>query len=108
MKRKTKENKLSTGAVVGRILKDSLGILHWLLLATALSIGSAFLAMNAPEILGDLTNQIYDLASEGIAIDMAVFYKRIITLAIVYLLSAALGAMTTAVNVVTVLTILHF
>ena len=97
MKRKTKENKLSTGAVVGRILKDSLGILHWLLLATALSIGSAFLAMNAPEILGDLTNQIYDLASEGIAIDMAVFYKRIITLAIVYLLSAALGAMTTAV-----------
>lgn len=97
MKRKTKENKLSTGAVVGRILKDSLGILHWLLLATALSIGSAFLAMNAPENLGDLTNQIYDLASEGIAIDMAVFYKRIITLAIVYLLSAALGAMTTAV-----------
>lgn len=97
MKRKTKENKLSTGAVVGRILKDSLGILHWLLLATALSIGSAFLAMNAPEILGDLTNQIYDLASEGIAIDMAVFYQRIITLAIVYLLSAALGAMTTAV-----------
>ena len=97
MKRKTKENKLSTGAVVGRILKDSLGILHWLLLATALSIGSAFLAMNAPEILGDLTNQIYDLASEGIAIDMTVFYKRIITLAIVYLLSAALGAMTTAV-----------
>ena len=39
----------------------------------------------------------YDLASEGIAIDMTVFYKRIITLAIVYLLSAALGAMTTAV-----------
>ena len=82
MKRKTKENKLSTGAVVGRILKDSLGILHWLLLATALSIGSAFLAMNAPEILGDLTNQIYDLASEGIAMQelASVFQNLVIIL----------------------------
>ncbi len=97
MKRKAKENKLTTGGVVRRILKDSLGILHWLLLATALSIGSAYLAMSAPEILGDLTNQIYDLADKGIAMDMTVFYKRIVILAIVYLLSAALGALTKAV-----------
>lgn len=97
MKRKEKEKKGNSGRIVLRILKDSLGIWYWLLLATALSIGSAYLAMNAPEILGDLTNQIYDLADKGTTIDMTVFYKRILTLAIVYLLSAAFGALTTAV-----------
>lgn len=97
MKKKQKDKKLSTGGVVLRIMKDSLGILHWLLLATVLSIGSAYLAMSAPEILGDLTNQIYDLADKGITIDMPLFYRRIIVLAVVYLLSAGLGALTKAV-----------
>lgn len=97
MKRKTKVQKLSAGRVILRIMKDSLGILHWLLLATALSIGSAYLAMSAPEIMGDLTNQIYDLADKGTAIDTAVFYKRIAMLAVVYLVSAAFGALTKAV-----------
>lgn len=78
-------------------MKDSLSILHWLLLATVLSIGSAYLAMRAPEVLGDLTNQIYDLANAGIAMDMAIFCNRIIILAVVYLLSSLLGALTEAV-----------
>ena len=78
-------------------MKDSLSILHWLLLATVLSIGSAYLAMRAPEVLGDLTNQIYDLANAGIAMDMTIFCNRIIILAVVYLLSSLLGALTEAV-----------
>ena len=97
MKRKEKTKKLTVGGVVLRIMKDSVSILHWLLLATVLSIGSAYLAMSAPEILGDLTNQIYDLADKGISIDMSAFYKRIVILAVIYLLSAALGALTKAV-----------
>ncbi len=97
MKNNSKVKGLSSGRVIGRIMKDSLGIAHWLLLATLLSIGSAYLAMTAPEILGDLTNQIYDLLDEGVAIDTLLFNNRTLTLAIVYLLSALFGALTKAV-----------
>lgn len=83
--------------VIMRIMKDSLGIGHWLLLATALSIGSAYLAMIAPDILGDLTNQIYDLVDLDIPMDMQLFVKRVIILGVVYLASAGLGALTKAV-----------
>lgn len=88
---------MSTLRVFRRILKDSLSILHWLLLATVLSIGSAYLAMTAPEILGGLTNQIYDLTDKGLSIDALLFQNRIVTLTVVYLLSALLGALTKAV-----------
>ena len=97
MKNKSHVNNLRSAKVILRIMKDSLGIIHWLLLATILSIGSAYLAMTAPKILGNLTNQIYDLLDSGIAIDTSRFHYRIITLALVYLLSALLGALTKAV-----------
>lgn len=86
-----------SAAVIARIIKDSSGILHWLLLATTLSIGSAFLAMKAPEILGNLTNQIYDFIDLKIPVDSSLFTARIITLAAVYVISAILGALTSAV-----------
>ena len=97
MKKNKKNNGLSSAKVILRIMKDSLGIIHWLSLATVLSIGSAYLAMTAPEILGNLTNQIYDLLDIGTPIDTSLFNNRIITLAVVYLLSALLGALTKAV-----------
>ena len=97
MKTKQKNKKLSTGGVVLRIMKDSLGISYWLLLATVLSIGSAYLAMTAPEILGNLVNQIFDLTDKNISMDMSTFYVQIVTLAAIYLLSAALRALTVAV-----------
>lgn len=97
MKKNSSDNKLTTGGVIVRIMKDSGGILHWILLATALSIGSAYLAMTAPEILGNLVNRIFDLTDRGVAIDMSAFYRQIITLALIYLLSAALRALTIAV-----------
>ena len=97
MKNKTEAKGLSSARVITRIVKDSFGIIHWLLLATALSIVSAYLAMKAPEILGDLTDQIYDLLDEGIALDNSLFKYRIVILAAVYLLSALLGALTKAV-----------
>ena len=97
MMKNKKKKELSSFGVILRIMKDSLGIIHWLILATLLSIGSAYLAMTAPEILGNLTNQIYLLMDERIAIDFAVFNSRVIALAVIYLLSALLGALTKAV-----------
>ena len=97
MKNKTKTEGLSSSKVIIRIIKDSKSILHWLILATVLSICSAYLAMKAPEILGSLTNQIYDLIDVGISLDNRLFIKRIIILIAVYIISAILGAMTTAV-----------
>ncbi len=80
-----------------RIFKDCSAIGGWLLLATALSVGSAYTAMSAPEILGDLTDSIYTLLNDGVAIDNAWFGSRVITLAVMYLVSAAFGALTTAI-----------
>ncbi|MBP3314455.1 MAG: ABC transporter ATP-binding protein [Clostridia bacterium] len=90
-------HRLSTAQVVLRITRDSMSIAHWLALATLLSIGSAYLAMTAPEILGSLTNQIYDLIDKGVPMDMQVFVGGVIVLAALYLLSALLGSLTTAV-----------
>jgi len=83
MKHKNDPKKLSSARVILRIMKDSSRIIHWLALATLLSIGSAYLAMTAPELLGNLTNQIYDLLDAGISIDTALFHSRVITLAAV-------------------------
>ena len=62
MKNKEKTKGLSSVEVILRIMRDSLGIIHWLTLATVLSIGSAYLAMTAPEILGNLTNSFIERA----------------------------------------------
>ncbi len=89
--------RLSSPRIILRIMKDSFSISHWLALATALSIGSAYLAMTAPEILGSLTNQIYELINNGTPMEIVVFTRGVIVLAALYLLSALLGSLTTAV-----------
>ena len=91
-----KSNKNSI-SVIFRIVKDSLPIAHWLTLATLLSIGSAYMSMSAPEILGTLTNSIYAFLNDGILIDHGVFTRDIVKLAVVYILSAVFGALTTAI-----------
>lgn len=95
-KKKSKQT-LSSGRVLLRILKDSLSIAPWLALATLLSIGSAYLAMRAPEVLGNLTDQIYLLVDSGVEMDGELFLRRVIFLAALYILSAILGGLTTAV-----------
>ena len=91
------KSKKTAITVISRILKDAVPILHWLALATALSVGSAYLAMKAPEVLGDLTNSIYNYLSHGVAIDGEAFSCGVIRLAAFYVISAILGALTTAV-----------
>ena len=94
MKTKTQ---LSVTKVLRRIVKDSFAIAHWLLLATLFSIFSAVLAMKAPDLLGDLTNDIYLAVNVGEPLDMRAFVNDIIVLAVIYLASALLGALTTAI-----------
>ena len=90
------KKQMSTGRVILRILKDSLGISHWLLLATILSIGSALLAMKAPEILGRITNYVYDLLGCKAEVYSLNLGKECLMLAAAYLLSALLSALTSA------------
>lgn len=97
MNNTAKNERISSAKVILRIMKDSRGILHWLTLATIFSIASAYLAMTAPEILGNLTNQIYDLIDTGVTLDKSLFNNRIILLSLIYLLSMLLNALTKAV-----------
>ncbi|MBQ7386664.1 MAG: ABC transporter ATP-binding protein [Clostridia bacterium] len=83
--------------IIGRIMKDAIPISHWLSLATLFSIFSAILSMKAPELLGVLTNRIYDLLGLGTVLDKDTFIKEIITLAVIYLVSAVLSALTSAI-----------
>ena len=92
-----KNTKNTSKSVILRILRDAAPISHWLILATVLSIFSAILAMIAPELIGSLTNSIYDLAKNGISIDKSTFIKEIIILSLVYVFSAVFGVLTTAV-----------
>lgn len=88
---------LSTFGVLGRIVRDSRSIAPWLLLATVFSILSAILAMKAPEILGNLTNEIYAAVNGGTQLKMSFIEKEVIILAAIYLISALLSALTTAI-----------
>ena len=88
---------LSTFGVLRRIVRDSRSIAPWLLLATLFSILSAILAMKAPEILGNLTNEIYAAVNGGTQLKMSFIEKEVIILAAVYLISALLSALTTAI-----------
>lgn len=72
-------------------------IAHWLLLAVAVSIGSVLLSMMAPELLGELTDAIYERVNSGTKIDRAHFLGGCARLALVYLVSSLLSAVTTYV-----------
>ncbi len=99
MMKKQNTSKKSVGGmkIIARILKDAIPISHWLALATLFGIFSAILSMEAPELLGVLTNRIYDLLNLGVAIEREVFIKEIITLSVIYLISAVLSALTSAI-----------
>lgn len=92
---KEKTNSIkSSFKIIGRILKDTKPIAHWLVLAAFISLVSVLLAMTAPEIVGEVSNSIYELCANGITIDRSLFLKRIATLAVVYVLSSLTGILT--------------
>ena len=91
------KNRISSFKVILRIIKDALPIAHWLSIAMVFSIFSAILSMKAPEILGTLTNHIYDFISVGAEFEKDAFIKEAVTLSVIYVISALLTALTTAI-----------
>lgn len=83
--------------VIGRIVKDTRPIAWWLFLAVIISLVSVWLSMVAPELLGTLTDRIYDRLTLGTEIDGGAFLREIIALGIVYVGAAVLGALTTLI-----------
>ena len=80
-----------------RILSDTKPIAPALIITALVSLVSVALAMIAPEIVGDLTNKLYDYFSSGTPIDMSVFLRTCAHLAAVYLASAVLSILTMAI-----------
>jgi len=92
-----KEKKTSLGAslkIIGRIIKDTKPIAHWLIISAIISLVSILLAMIAPEIVGELSNSLYELCANGVPIDGKIFIEKTVTLAVVYSLSCLTGIIT--------------
>ena len=104
MKKNKKNNRKKNGLglresmrVIGRIVKDTRPIAGWLLLAVIVSLLSVGLSMVAPDLLGRLTDAIYYRLTDGVAIDGPKFGREVVLLAVVYVGSAVLGALTTLI-----------
>ncbi len=95
--------KKSAFYVIIRIIKDTRPIVCWMLLAMALSVASIILSMLAPELIGRLTDSIYEYCVKGAEIDTSGFISTAILLALAYAFSALLSISTMILmnNVVT-------
>lgn len=74
--------------VLLRLLKDTKPIAGWLCLAALISIASITLGLAAPDLLGDITNILYDFWAEGQADQMGMVPKMCLVLAGLYLASS--------------------
>ncbi len=95
---KEKQNKKrdyrSASKVVIRLVKDMRGISGWLITALSISLLSVILAMVAPNLLGSLTDRVYNLINKGIQIDKFAFGKEVALLILVYVVSAIASLLT--------------
>lgn len=83
----TSHNKINTypvGKTIKRLLKDILPIGWALLLATLVCGGSIALSVFAPEIIGQLSNIIYDFGDTGAIPDMVLVVQLCVKLALSY------------------------
>ena len=80
--------------VIGRIIKDTVPIMPSLVLAAVISLVSIILSMVAPELIGVLTNDIYDYVTLGISMDRALFLKIAVLLVISYVASGIFSIIT--------------
>ena len=78
-----------------RIVRDTRPIAFWLLLAVVISLLSVALSTVAPELLGALTDRIYNFINLSEPIDTAEFVREIILLSVTYVASATLALLTT-------------
>lgn len=94
VEKKRTETFSSAAKVIGRILMDTKPILLWLVLAAIISAASIALSMLAPELIGELTDSIYEYCNNGIAINKNEFVQKGIVLFCAYALSGILGIIT--------------
>lgn len=94
---KKAEGKRSAFGVIFRLIKDMKPIFWWLILATAVSLASVILNVFAPDLLGELTDAVYDLINDNQPIDWHLFINNVILLALTYLGSALLGLASVAI-----------
>lgn len=80
--------------VIFRIIKDTRPIMPSLIFAAVISLASIVLSMLAPELIGGITDAIYDYLVLGVPIDDHRLLESSVWLLISYLLSGALGIVT--------------
>lgn len=86
-----KENKMSNRHALKRILGDTRPIIGWLLLGAFISLLSVLLALIAPEIMGKVTNFIYDYWANSVPMDTPALIQNCLILLAVYGGSALCG-----------------
>ena len=82
-------------AVIMRIVKDTRPIAPWLAFAVVLSLAAVALSTVTPELLGSLTDRIYNLVNLGEPIDTAAFAGDALRLVSAYVAAAILSLLTT-------------
>lgn len=92
--KKKREEFASSLKVIGRIIKDTGPILPSLILAAVISLLSIILSMLAPELIGKLTDGIYDYVTLGTPMDLSRTARISILLIVSYLVSGVLGIIT--------------
>lgn len=95
--KKTKRDVRGAFKIILRIIRDTRPIAAWLGLAVVISLLSVALSMIAPKLLGVLTDSIYDRINGGIEINLKAFIIGALALALVYLGSSVLSALTTRI-----------
>ncbi len=100
---KEKNSLKSAFSVVIRIIRDTKPIFAGLAVATVISTFSIILSMTAPELIGRLTDSIYDFCIMGKPLDKGGFAASVIVLAVLYIASALLASLTMMImnNIVT-------
>ncbi|MBQ7344009.1 MAG: ABC transporter ATP-binding protein [Clostridia bacterium] len=92
--KKKREELTSSLKVIGRIIKDTKPILPSLILAAVISLLSIILSMLAPELIGTLTDGIYDYVTLGAPMDLSRTARISIILIVSYLASGILSMIT--------------
>lgn len=80
--------------VIGRIIRDTRPIMPSLILAAVISLVSIILSMLAPELIGILTDGIYDYVTDGVVMDSDRQLRVAVLLIASYLVSDILSVVT--------------
>ena len=96
MSKRVKENNYSAVKTLKRLARDIKPILWAIILAGIVCVGSVVLSVMAPEIVGDITDIIYDYGKNALPIDM----RQLLRLALILLAAYGGSALLSALRVV--------